>query len=148
MKTVTQEKPICVVGLEVRTSNETALTDIPAHWARFYQSGILNQIASKTSGTVYAVYTNFENPGKNNKGVYSFILGAEVPDAKHIPTGLVSAVIPPSKRRVFEVEKGQPQKVGEKWQEIWALGDQGKTFVCDFERYLESGEIEIHVGIA
>jgi predicted transcriptional regulator YdeE len=147
MKTVTQEKPIHVVGLEIRTSNEKAFTDIPAHWQRFYQSGILEKIPNKVSGTVYAVYTNFENPGKNNNGIYSFIIGAEVRDTQHVPEGLVATVIPVSKRWVFEVATGKPEKVGEKWQEIWALGDQGKAFVSDFERYQENGEIEIHVGV-
>ncbi|MCY1033277.1 GyrI-like domain-containing protein [Corallococcus sp. BB11-1] len=147
MKTVTQSKTLRIVGLELRTTNETAFKDIPAHWQRFYQDGILEKIPNKVSADVYAVYTNFENPGKNNLGTYSLILGAEVPGQGPVPPGLVAAVVPQSKRQVFEVAKGHPEKVGEKWQEIWALGSEGKAYLADFEHYTPSGEIAIHVGV-
>ena len=147
MKEQKQSTPIKVVGLQVRTTNEKAFEVIPAHWQKFYQDGILDKIQNKEGQDVYAVYTNFENEGVNNEGTYSFIIGAKVTDITQIPEGLVSTVIEPSNRKVFDVESNQPQKVGEKWQEIWGIAGLEKSFVSDYELYKENGEISVLVGI-
>jgi len=147
METVNQTESIYVVGIELKTSNDKAFGEIPLQWKKFYQESVLDQIPNKVSRDVYAVYTNFKNEGKNNEGVYSFILGAQVKNLDQVPPKFVSTVIPKSKRRVFKVATGHPEKVGEKWQEIWGVADIKKTFVSDYERYKESGEIDIFVGI-
>ena len=59
----------------------------------------------------------------------------------------MSTVIEPSNRKVFDVESNQPQKVGEKWQEIWGIAGLEKSFVSDYELYKENGEISVLVGI-
>jgi len=147
MDTVTQTKPIRVVGLELRTSNEQAFETIPAHWQKFFQQGVLGNIPDKLSEDVYAVYTNFANPGKNNEGQYSLIIGAEVGANSAVPQGLTETVIPASKRVVFEVEAGHPEKVGAKWQEIWAKKDLKNSYLADYEKYAKSGQIHILVGV-
>lgn len=147
MDTIAQTQPIRIVGIELRTNNEEAFETIPGHWQRFYGEGVLQKIPNKISDDVYAVYTNFENAGRNNHGQYSLIIGAEVVAATEAPEGLVAAVIPASKRLVFQVEKGHPEKVGEKWQEIWSKGNLDNSYVADFERYRGSGDIEILVGV-
>ena len=96
---------------------------------------------------MFAVYTNFENEGKNNEGIYSLIIGAEVTEVQALPKNFVSTIVKPSKKAVFEVEKGHPEKVGEKWQEIWGMTDLEKSYISDYELYFPSGEIEIHIGI-
>jgi predicted transcriptional regulator YdeE len=146
-QTMIQNEPMTVVGIELRTTNEKAFEEIPLHWRKFYQESVLDKVPNRASGDVYAVYTNFENPGKNNSGVYSLIIGAPVKSLDHIPPSLVATVIPKSKRRVRSVATGHPEKVGEKWQEIWHLADLKKTYVSDFERYQPSGNIEIFVGV-
>lgn len=148
MKIVMQNKPMKIVGIELRTSNEVAFHDIPKHWQRFYQEGILSRIPNKVSNDVFAVYTNFENEGKNNSGTYSLIVGAEVESLERVPSDLAATVVSESKRRVFAVPTGQPEKVGEQWQQIWGLTDLDKTFIADYEHYRESGEIEIHIGVS
>ena len=147
MKKTTQEKDIQIVGIELRTSNAEAMQTIPPFWQKFYQENILQQIANKVSDNVFAVYTNFENEGKNNEGTYSLIIGAEVSEIQTLPENFVSTIIKPSKRAVFEVEKGHPEKVGEKWQEIWQTTDLEKSYLSDYELYHSSGEIEIYIGI-
>ena len=147
MGTIIQTEGISIIGIELRTTNDNAFKDIPAHWQRFYQESILDQIPERVSGDVYGVYTNFEHEGKNNEGLYSFILGVQVTTLDQVPTHFVSTVIPPSKREVFQVTTGHPEKVGEKWQEIWGRTDLKKTFISDYERYQPSGEIAIFVGV-
>ena len=138
-----QEKDLTIVGLEIRTSNERAFEEIPAHWQKFFQEGIVGQIPNKVSNDVYAVYTNFENKGKNNEGIYSFVIGVEVDQVGALPANLSSTLVPASDRMVFQVETGQPQQVGAKWQEIWGIDDIQKAFIADYEMYKESGEIYI-----
>jgi predicted transcriptional regulator YdeE len=147
MKKIDQKNNIQIVGLELRTANTEAMQTIPPFWQKFYQEGILQKIPNRVSDDVYAVYTNLENEGKNNEGVYSLIIGAEVRKIGTLPKNFVSTVIKPSKRAVFEVEKGHPEKVGEKWLEIWQTTDIKKTFLSDYELYHASGEIEIYLGI-
>ena len=147
MKKITQKKSILIVGIELRPSNLEAMQTIPPFWQKFYQEGILQKISNKVSDNVFAVYTNFENEGKNNEGIYSLIIGAEVTEVQALPKNFVSTIVKPSKRAVFEVEKGHPEKVGEKWQEIWGMTDLEKSYISDYELYFPSGEIEIHIGI-
>jgi predicted transcriptional regulator YdeE len=147
MKIITQENSIKIVGIELRTSNLEAMQTIPLFWQKFYEEGILQKIPNRVSDNVYAVYTNFENEGKNNEGIYSLIIGAEVREIQALPENFVSTIVEPAKRAVFEVEKGHPEKIPEKWQEIWEATDLEKSYVSDYELHYASGEIEIYIGI-
>lgn len=147
LQTVHQEQAIHVIGIELRTSNTEAFKTIPPLWQRFGEEGVLARILGKLNGEVYAVYTDFENAGRDNLGEYSLVIGAQVQPGTPVPAGFARAVIPASHRAVFAVAKGRFDKVGEKWQEIWARADLAKTFIADYERYLPGGEIDIFVGI-
>jgi predicted transcriptional regulator YdeE len=147
MRIIETTEPINVIGLELRTSNQRAFEDIPAHWERFYRAGALASVPGRASDDVFAIYTNFEHAGHDNLGVYSFIIGAQVTDTLQVPSGMVPVVIAGSRRAVFSVDPGHPERVGERWRDIWACTDIVKTYVCDHERYKASGEIDIFVGI-
>jgi len=147
MRVHKQHQETAIVGIELRTSNDVAFTEIPKHWKRFTETDVAQRVRGKISDDVYAVYTNFENQGSNNKGTYSFILGYAVEDAHEPAEGLASAVIPASSYEVFNIPDNDPSKVGDVWMKIWALKDQSKTFVCDFEKYGVTGDIEIFVGV-
>ena len=148
MQTTHQDQAIHVIGIELRTTNEEAFRTIPLHWKRFTEEGVPGQITGKLSGDVYAVYTHFQNAGRDNRGIYSLVLGVPVDAGAAVPQGFTRVVVPASLRAVFPVEKGRFDLVGAKWQEIWARGDLAKSFVADFERYQPNGEIDILVGIA
>ena len=147
MRIIEVTEAIKVVGLELRTTNERAFEDIPAHWERFHRDGTLASIPNRACEDVFAVYTNFEHEGVDNLGVYSLIIGAQVTDTPTAPSGMSSVGIAGSRRAVFSVDKGHPERVGERWRDIWACTDIVKTYVCDYERYNASGEIDILVGI-
>ena len=148
MQTIHQDLALHVIGIELRTTNEEAFQTIPLHWKRFTEEDVPGRIAGKQSGDVYAVYTHFQNAGRNNQGLYSLVLGVPVDAAAAVPQGLTRVTVPASPRAVFPVEKGRFDLVGAKWQEIWARGDLAKTFIADFERYRPTGEIDILIGIA
>jgi len=155
MQKTTKLGPINIIGIELKTTNDNgiAFKEIPPFWQKFYQENIIGKISNKLSNDVYAIYTNFENEGINNKGIYSLIIGCPVSDLNNVPENLVSFVIPPSDYAVFDVEKGKPDKVGEKWQEIWKLSEEDKDFdkkrsyIAEFEHYKSSGEINIYIGL-
>jgi predicted transcriptional regulator YdeE len=143
----TQDQPILVVGLELRTSNDEAAQTIPPHWQRFSREAVLGRIPHKASDEVYAVYTHFEHEGVDNRGRYSLIIGAAVRPGGKVPEGLVSAVLPAGRRAVFEVERGRHDLVGEAWRRIWEHTELDKAYLADYERYRPDGTIEICIGL-
>jgi predicted transcriptional regulator YdeE len=147
MKTMEQARPLTIVGIELRTSNAEAFSTIAPHWQRFSGEGVLARIPAKASDDVYAVYTHFEHEGIDNNGCYSLIIGAAVDGLREVPPGMVSAVVPPSRRVVFPVERGRHDLVGATWQRIWSETGLRKTFIADYERYQPNGDIDICIGV-
>jgi predicted transcriptional regulator YdeE len=151
MQTTHIAETIQVVGLELRTTNERAFEDIPKHWEKFFRAGGPAAIPNRTNDEVFAVYTNFEHPGVDNLGVYSLIIGVQIEEpeisAEKLPPEMTLATIAPSLRAVYSVDAGHPERVGEKWREIWNTDNTAKSYVCDYERYKANGEIDIFVGI-
>ena len=146
METQEQPQALHVIGIELRTSNADALRTIPPHWQRFSEEGVLAKLAGRQSDDVHAVYTNFQNAGRDNEGLYSLVIGAQVPADAEVPAGMVRVVVPASRRAVFPVETGRFDLVGAAWQKIWQTR-LPKTFVADYEHYRADGRIEILVGI-
>lgn len=147
MQTLRQERAIHVIGIELCTSNDQAFQTIPGHWARFTREKVLEQLPQRLGGDVFAVYTNFENAGRDNSGIYSLVIGAQVPAGTPLPAGMVRAVVPASQRAVFEVAAGRHDQVGRAWQDIWQRTGLHKTFIAEYERYQPDGRIEISIGL-
>ncbi len=146
MQIVATGTPFKVAGILIRTTNDRAFDEIPAHWQRFYETDVCARIANKVGADVYAVYTDFEHKGVDNLGTYSMVIGVPVTQVS-AQAGIVTVAVPASRRAVFSIERGHPEKVGDAWREIWCRNDFHKTFVCDYERYQPDGTIDIHVGI-
>ena len=138
--------PTTVLGLAITTSNQEAANTIPAHWGRFFSENTIEKIPNPLSDKVYAIYTNFTNEGVSNEGDYLFIIGLSVPADTTAPQGLTTVSIPSGKYNVFPVETGKPELVFPKWMEIWQNNTFNKSYICDFEVYSSTGEIEIFVG--
>jgi len=148
MKIVHQEQALHIAGIELRTTNQEAFETIPRHWQRFSEEGVFTCIPGRLSDEVYAVYTNFENAGRNNEGLYSLVIGARVSPDAALPQDLARMVAPAARRAVFPVERGRFDLVGAAWQAIWARHDLEKTYIADYERYGADGTIDIFIGIA
>lgn len=146
------KSPIHIIGIELRTTNDNGRSfyEIPVFWKHFMKEGVSTKIPNKLNNDIYAVYTNFENEGKNNQGMYSLIIGSSVRPEAIPEIGFTKVIIPSGYYRVFPVEKGRPDKVGEAWQTIWAIPESEKhqwTFKCEFECYRASNEIDIFIGV-
>jgi predicted transcriptional regulator YdeE len=144
-QTVVLEKPVWIIGLELRTSNDIAFETIPAHWQRFTSEKIFSRIPNRTADNVYAVYTNYQNLGVNNEGIYSCVIGAAVKNTSQIPDGLIVVSLPASTYQVVLVERAE--MVGQAWQTIWQQDTGKRTFIADTECYYPDGKVEIHLGI-
>lgn len=146
MSNIIEETTKSIVGISIQTTNNDAAETIPALWGKFFGEGIGNTIASKVSYDVYAVYTDFENAGVNNEGVYKLLIGVEVADADKIAEGLDIAHIPEGHYHRFNVSENNAEQVFPTWMSIWSNDALGKTFQCDFEQYNSSGAISINIG--
>jgi predicted transcriptional regulator YdeE len=148
-------KSIKIIGVELKTSNENgrAFKEIPMFWQNFMQNRLLDKISNKTSSDLYSVYTNFENEGTNNRGVYSMIIGAPVNSFDQVAEGFVTIEIPEAEYAMFAVQDGENQLVAKAWQDIWKLSlsdnafDQNRTYFMEYEHYKASGGIDIYVGV-
>jgi predicted transcriptional regulator YdeE len=141
---------LSIVGIELRTDNsEDGIKKIGAHWKRFYADQILQHIPNRKNDDIVALYTDYE--GDHTKP-YSFILGAEVTDAKTPPDGMVLKKVPAQKYAVFIAKGPLPQALVQKWQEIWDTNIQ-KRFSADFELYGkesnkgDKSEVSIYIAI-
>lgn len=144
------KEPIYILGLELRTTNDhgQSFKDIPPFWEKFFKEGCITKIENKLADDIYGVYTDFENKGKNNQGMYSLIIGCPVAQNTVIPDGYKLIKIPAGNYLEFPVEKNRNDKVGEAWQKIWSIQDkQNWLFNCEFERYSANGDICILIGI-
>ncbi len=139
--------PKTVIGLELRTSNAAAAETIAPFWAEITASEKLASIPGRLTPDTYALYTNFENAGCDNNGLYSLIVGAAVKPGTDVPEGMVRAVIPASPREVFAVPDNDQARVIDAWLEIWARTDLNKSYLCEYELYAADGEITVNIGV-
>jgi predicted transcriptional regulator YdeE len=147
MKTHVLHQPLHIHGLALRTSNERAFGDIPRHWERFQREWGARGIPGRRDGDLFAVYTDFAHPGVDNRGEYTMVIGAAVGSDAPASDGLVAVRVPAGRYALYDVERGHPERVGERWRDVWVDGTIDKSFTCDYERYESNGEIAIHVGL-
>lgn len=153
-----QETGFIVVGISARTSNakeSSAQGVIGRQWARFMKDSLLNKIPNKVDTNVLAVYTDYESDAN---GPYTYILGARVSSADHIPQGMVSRKVPSGRYAIFTSGKGPAEKVvPDTWRRIWAVPKSStggnRAYLADFELYdqraadPQNSEVDIYIGI-
>jgi predicted transcriptional regulator YdeE len=125
-----QQKKL-IMGIEIRTSNETCLVDMPQIWQKFFQEKIVEKIPHKANNTVFAVYTDYED---DYTKPYSYILGCEVTTLDDIPEGLVGTIVSPSLYAVYTTAGAYPEGLSSTWQTIWKAPLK-RAYTSDFEVY-------------
>ena len=120
-----------IIGIEIRTSNDHCLVDMPKIWGKFFQENILEKIPRKVGNTVYALYTDYES---DYTKPYSYILGCEVSTLDDIPAGMVGKVVPTSKYAVYTTQGTYPQGLAETWASIWKA-PYTRAYTSDLEVY-------------
>ena len=147
-----------VVGIAARTTNAKEMTPegiIGRLWARLYQEGILAAIPNRAGSNVIAVYTDYAS---DEKGEYTFLLGAKVTSSDHLPASLVTKQVPAGRYAVFTSDKGPVQQVvPQAWMRVWSTPRTDpagmRVFKADFEVHDErsadpqSSVVDVYVGI-
>lgn len=151
MNQIVNKESFQVIGIEIQTSNEKIMIDIPKIWEKFYVENIKEKIPNKISSDVLAVYTNYEG---NHTKPYTYFLCCEVNSLDSVPEGMVGRTISSAQYQVFTAKGKMPDKIVEAWQYIWSPEIENKrSYIADFEVYgekygnPENSEVDIYIGI-
>jgi predicted transcriptional regulator YdeE len=150
--------PIYVAGYQIRTSNAKEMSgngEIGKLWARFYQENLAAQIPNRAGQSLMVVYSDYAS---DEKGEYSYLLGAPVTSIDALPAGLTYRKIPAGQYAVVTTAQGRPIDVLQAaWKHIWSMSpaELGGTraFQEDYEIYDQrsidpaSAQVEIHIGL-
>ena len=157
MKTTLAE-PIYVAGYMIRTSNAKEMSgngEIGKLWARFMQQNLAAQIPNRIGQTLMVVYSDYAS---DEKGEYSYLLGAPVSLVAVLPAGLTYRRVPAGSYAVFTSAQGPVADIVQStWKQIWTtppaqLGGN-RAFVADYEIYDQRSsdpahaQVEIHIGL-
>ena len=132
-----------VCGFQVRTKNtdefnpETA--KLPTLWQQFSTSDLAQD------ASIFGVYSDYESDAN---GLYTVTAGIA---SNTIKPELGSITIQPGKYLVFKNRGPMPFAVIEAWKQVWHYfstePNYQRNFRSDFEAYLGSDEIAIHIGV-
>lgn len=147
----TLKKPIHVVGIELRTTNDNgqSFKDIPPFWGKFMAEDIASKVQHKVNNNIYVVYTHFEHEGLNNTGMYSTFIGCAVEANAVDQAGLLHIEVPAGEYRHFAVPENNPENVGPVWLDIWGMPESEKagwSIKCEYECYHADGVIDVFIG--
>ncbi len=157
-KTAT-EQAFYVAGYQVRTNNANEMSghgEIGKLWQRFFQENLGSQIPDRTDARLIVVYSDYAS---DEKGDYSYLLGAPISSVDHLPAGMTFKKIVPGTYAVLTTERGPVVEVLQaEWRKIWnmqpaQLGGK-RAFLTDYEVYDErssnpqDAQVEIHIGLA
>lgn len=154
---VEEQKPFNVVGLAVRTNNQTEATgqgEIPKLWQRFVQQNVAASIPNRADQNLIVVYTDYDS---DQTGEYTYLIGSRVTSTTDIPVGLTLKEVPAGSYAILDSEKGPVQEILPKiWRQIWSmppkdLGGQ-RAFKADYEVYSpgfdpQSVQVTLHIGL-
>jgi predicted transcriptional regulator YdeE len=135
-----------VTGFTARTNNDNEMQPERAKIGGLWQE-FSRRLAEKgiTPGVVYGIYSNFES---DECGDYDITVAMADDPTLSFPDRLT---IPAGGYLRFVKAGPQPLATIELWREIWRyFADSGapkRTFCCDFEEYVEPGEVAIYIGI-
>jgi predicted transcriptional regulator YdeE len=147
-----------VIGIAARTTNLDEAGPngvIPRFWRRLMAEGLLDHIPNRIDTETIAVYTEYAS---DEKGAYTFVLGARVKPDTVAPEGMRSIHIPAADYVIFPTERGPVEKVvPQTWQTIWNSfppdGPMLRAFQADFELYgkaamdPKNSQVFLYVGI-
>jgi len=150
--------PIYVAGFLVRTTNAKEMAgngEIGKLWTKFMQQNLGAQIPNRIGQSLMVVYSDYAS---DEKGEYTYLLGAPVSTVDGLPSSLSFRRTPPGSYAVLTTTQGPlVQVLQSAWKQIWTstpaqLGGP-RAFVADYEIYDQrsadpnNAQVEIHIGL-
>lgn len=145
--TIEQQGKKFIVGISVKTSNETFQKEALPLWDKFNREK--HKIQNRVNQDCLAVYTDYE--GDHTKP-FTYITGCEVANLRVIPEGMIGKEVPASTYTVFTAAGPFPESLIQVWQTIWS-SDLKRTYATDFEVYRADFDpdkqplIKVYIGI-
>jgi len=154
----THEESFYVAGYQVRTNNANELSghgEIGNLWQRVMTQNLGVQIPNRANAEIIVVYSNYDS---DEKGEYSYLLGARVTSIEHLPAGMSYIKVVAGPYAVLTTGKGPVVEVLQaEWRKIWGLQPAQlggrRAFVTDYEVYdqrasnPQDSQVEIHIGL-
>ena len=143
----TQAQAIAVAGITIRTTNAAefnpATGKIAGLWGRFFSEGLFDTLPGKLAESpVYGVYSNYES---DYLGAFDVTAGV----ATTQPEGQLA--LQAGTYLVFKGAGPMPQTVLQTWGTVWQYfqsnPDVKRTYCTDYEAYLGTDTVEIHIGV-
>lgn len=133
-KDIVQYSAFNIIGIQVRTNNNEAVTTVPTLWQQWHNNNIFHKIPNKINTTEYfAVYTDYES---DEHGDYTLIIGAQVDSLSDIPQGCIGRFIPAASYVKLGVAGVVPVCIIKAWHSIWSTEfSYERAFTYDFEVY-------------
>lgn len=141
-----QVKSFNVSGLKTRTNNKIEMNSetskIAKLWDNFYSNDILSK--KKDSDNIFGVYFNYES---DMNGDFDVLAGIN----SDVDIKYENIAIQSGEYLVFKNKGEMPKIVIDTWIDIWNYFNSNlkiqRAYKTDFEKYLNSSEIEIYIGI-
>ena len=144
-QTLTQ--PIPIAGISVRTTNAAEFNPVTGKiaslWGRFFSEGLFDSLPGKwPDSPVYGVYSGYES---DYMGAFDVTAGVAVTKPDNPLTLQAGEYL------VFSATGPMPQTVLQTWGVVWQYFQSNpnvqRSYATDFEAYLGTDKVEIHIGV-
>ena len=125
-----------LVGIETRTSPETALADIQALRQEFIGDSIMSEINHRVSDDIYQVYFGYDS---DHTGPYTTLIWCPVNSLDDIPDGCILIKIPKQNYNIYTSTGQLPESVQKTWSDIWS-SNINRSYGFDFDLYPNNSE--------
>lgn len=132
-----------VTGVSTKTQNTDEFNEktarLPSLWQQFYSSDLA------ANASIFEVYSDYESDAN---GQYTVTVGVGDDSER---AEFFSVKIHAGNYLIFHGTGPMPSTVIETWKKIWdyfdAESEYERSFISDFEAYIGSDKVDIHIGI-
>ncbi len=138
---------IPIAGISVRTTNAAEFNPVTGKiaglWGRFFSQGLADSLPGKLADSpIYGVYSGYES---DYMGAFDVTAGV----ATNQPLGQLA--LQAGDYLVFSATGQMPQTVLQTWGVVWQYFQNNpnvqRSYATDFEAYLGTDKVEIHIGV-
>ena len=143
----TLSQPIPIAGISIRTTNAAEFNPVTGKiaglWGRFFSEGLFDSLPHKLPNSpVYGVYSGYESDYMGAFDVTAGVATSQLQGQLTLQAG---------QYQVFSASGPMPQTVLQTWGLVWQYFQSNpnvlRSYATDFEAYLGTDKVEIHIGI-